>query len=170
MSTHYNPVRGFFIGKMRRITTFLILMPFFSPFNMINVPGLALNIKPINGIKEPVIDILENPINETTTMEVLLTAYASVPEQTDEDPFITASGRFVRDGIIAANFLPFGTKVKIPELFGDKIFTVEDRMHRRFSERVDIWMPSANEAVKFGIRQAEIVILDKNGNNLVMAK
>ena len=45
---------------------------------------------------------------------VWVTAYSSDPKQTDNSPFITASNRRVRDGIIAANFLPFGTEVKIP--------------------------------------------------------
>ena len=64
-------------------------------------------------------------------MVVLATAYSSTPDQTDATPFITAWNTRVRDGILAANFLPFGTLVKIPEVFGDKIFVVEDRMHQR---------------------------------------
>ncbi|MBI2024881.1 MAG: 3D domain-containing protein [Candidatus Harrisonbacteria bacterium] len=88
-----------------------------------------------------------------------MTAYSSTPDQTDDTPFITASGAHVRDGIVAANFLPIGAVIKIPELFGEKVFVVEDRMHRRFSDRVDIWMPDRESAKKFGIRQAEIVVL-----------
>lgn len=92
-------------------------------------------------------------------MTVDMTAYSSTPDQTDDSPFIAASGLRVYDGMIAANFLPFGTKVMIPELFGDKVFTVHDRMNRRFSERVDIWFETRAEALRFGIRSAEIVIL-----------
>jgi len=44
----------------------------------------------------------------------------------------------VRDGVIATNILPFGTKVRIPEIFGDKVFVVEDRMARKHADRVDI--------------------------------
>ena len=73
------------------------------------------------------------------TYLVRATAYSSTVDQTDDSPFITASNTYVRDGIVAANFLPFKTKIMIPELFGNKVFTVEDRMHRRFSDRVDIW-------------------------------
>ncbi|MBD3252034.1 hypothetical protein GF380_06350, partial [Candidatus Uhrbacteria bacterium] len=57
---------------------------------------------------------------------VPMTAYTSRPEETDDTPFITADGSHVRDGIVAANFLPFGTKVRIPSLFGDQIFEVHD--------------------------------------------
>jgi 3D (Asp-Asp-Asp) domain-containing protein len=65
----------------------------------------------------------------------------------------------VHDGIVAANFLPFGTLVKIPELFGDKVFTVEDRMNQKYSHRVDVWMPTVDNAVNFGIHRVTIVVL-----------
>ena len=90
---------------------------------------------------------------------VVVTGYSSTPDQTDDSPFITASGALVGDGVIAANFLPFGTKVQIPVAFGTKIFTVKDRMHRRFSNRVDVWFNDRSSAIKFGIRKAEIVVL-----------
>jgi 3D (Asp-Asp-Asp) domain-containing protein len=95
----------------------------------------------------------------TRTMTVTLTAYSSTPDQTDDTPFISASNKHVYDGMIAANFLPFGTKVQIPKLFGDKIFTVDDRMNRRYQDRVDIWFPDRKSAIQFGIKQAEIIIL-----------
>src|SRR3990167_4180168 len=52
------------------------------------------------------------------TMTVVATAYSSTPDQTDGSPFITANGLYVYDGLIAANFLPFGTRVKIPDHYG----------------------------------------------------
>jgi 3D (Asp-Asp-Asp) domain-containing protein len=91
---------------------------------------------------------------------VSLTAYSSTPDQTDASPFITANGSYVRDGIIAANFLPFGTRVKIPELFGDKVFVVEDRMNRRYWYKVDIWFPDRASAIQFGLKKAMIQILE----------
>ena len=89
-----------------------------------------------------------------------MTAYTSDPDETSDHPLITASGGMVRDGEVAANFLPFGTQIKIPALFGDKIFTVEDRTSAKFGGRVDIWMPSYGKAINFGIQHAQIVILD----------
>lgn len=93
------------------------------------------------------------------SMNVVITAYSSTPDQTDDTPFITATGDHVADGIIAANFLPFGTLVQIPKYFGDKIFVVKDRMHKRFSDRVDVWFPDRESALRFGKRTMEIVIL-----------
>ena len=91
-------------------------------------------------------------------MEVWVTAYSSTPEETDDTPFITASGKEVRPGIVAANFFDFGTKIKIPEIFGDKIFIVEDRMHQRKKDFIDIWMPTKEEAQKFGIIRTKIQV------------
>lgn len=91
--------------------------------------------------------------------KVTVTAYSSTVCQTDNTPFETASGQMVRDGIIAANFLPFGTKVRLPELYGDKVFEVQDRMNRRYKERVDIWFEDTNEAIHFGIKDAVIEVL-----------
>jgi len=93
-------------------------------------------------------------------IEVDLTAYSSTEDQTDSTPFIAASGKHVYDGMVAANFLPFGTKIKIPSIFGDRIFTVDDRMNRRYQERVDIWFIDRESAIKFGIQRAVIEIID----------
>ncbi len=87
-----------------------------------------------------------------------VTAYSSTPDQTDNTPFIMASGKYVYDGAVATNFLPLGTKVRFPEIFGDKVFTVEDRMNKRFQDRIDIWMETRSEAIKFGVKYTKIQI------------
>ena len=94
------------------------------------------------------------------TYNVFLTAYSSAPGETDDSPEITASGIAAKDGIVAANFLPFGAKIKIPDLFGEKVFVVQDRLHRRKKRFVDIWMPSRKKALKFGIKRAEILLVN----------
>lgn len=94
---------------------------------------------------------------------VVITAYSSTRDQTDASPCITANGYNVcknnRENVIAANFLPFGTRVKIPELFGDQEFVVQDRMNARYSNRVDIWMTSRARAKQFGVKRAHVVVL-----------
>jgi 3D (Asp-Asp-Asp) domain-containing protein len=95
------------------------------------------------------------------TLRVVITAYSSTPDQTDDTPFITASGKHVADGIAANNGLPLGTKIKIPALYGDKVFTIEDRMNKRMgSHRFDIWMPSRELALNFGVKTTEVQILE----------
>lgn len=89
---------------------------------------------------------------------VTVTAYSSTPDQTDDTPFIAASGKRVHDGMVAANFLRFGTKVRFPDYFDDKDFIIEDRMHERFSNRMDVWMETREEALQFGIRRLKVEI------------
>ena len=96
-------------------------------------------------------------VKEIRSMHV--TAYTSTPEETDDTPFITASGTRVRDGIVATNELPMGTKIRMPDLFGDKVFVVEDRMHERMKNKVDIWMAEKSDALRFGIQKTDIVVL-----------
>ncbi|MCW1892376.1 MAG: 3D domain-containing protein [Candidatus Uhrbacteria bacterium] len=91
---------------------------------------------------------------------VPFSAYTSRPEETDDTPFITADGSHVADGIIAANFLKFGTKVRIPKLFGDKIFEVHDRMNKRYPYKIDIWMEGYKDAIQFGVKRADIEIVE----------
>lgn len=108
--------------------------------------------------KASVFEVLEVKIVTTT-------AYSSTVDQCDSSPFIAASGRRVHDGMVAANFLAFDTKIRIPEIFGDKIFIVEDRMNKRFQNRIDIWMESREEALRYGVRNVNIEILEETERN-----
>ena len=93
-------------------------------------------------------------------MDIRITAYSSTIGQTDSTPFITANGTCVHDGIIAANCFPFGTKVRIPDLFGDKIFTVQDRMAVRMGcSTIDIWFADTWSARQFGKKYSKIEVL-----------
>ena len=91
---------------------------------------------------------------------VFVTAYSSSADETDSTPHVTASGTRTREGVIASNVFPMGTQLKIPELFGEKVFVIEDRMHNRFTDRIDVWMPSKWQALKFGKHVAEVEIVE----------
>lgn len=94
------------------------------------------------------------------TVVATLTAYTSSPSETDSNPTIAASGKKVFDGMVAANWLPFGTVIKIPSLFGDKIFIVQDRMNERYGYgRLDVWLPvETREAKRFGVKKVAVEI------------
>lgn len=101
------------------------------------------------------------PVKPVRKINMLITAYSSTPWETDESPFITASGSQVRDGIVANNKYPFGTKIRIPELYGDKVFVVEDRMHwEKSNYQLDIWFPEHEQALNFGAKIATVEILE----------
>lgn len=123
-------------------------------------PGAGVNTTTPSMLSTQAYSEVATPAAEVTkTLNLFVTAYSSTPEETDDTPFTTASGTTVRDGIVATNLLPFGTKVMIPEHFGDKIFVVEDRMHQRKTKNLDIWMSSKEKALKFGIANATILVL-----------
>lgn len=98
---------------------------------------------------------------------VSASAYSSRPAETDSTPCITATGFDVclnyalygSNNTVASNFLPLHSIVKIPELYGDKIFVVRDRMNSRYgSKNIDLWMPTYFEAAGFGRRQVMIEV------------
>jgi len=104
---------------------------------------------------------LSEPAIVVKKIKVVITGYSSSFDETDETPFLTAHGTKTRDGIIANNLLPFDTKIRIPELYGDKIFVIEDRMNWQKSYyHIDIWFPSKEEAKNFGAKIAYIEILE----------
>ena len=83
-----------------------------------------------------------------------VTAYSSSVDETDDTPFITASGQKTRDGIIATNELKFGEIVRV----AGKEYEVQDRMNSRYNYRYDIWKPSKQEALNFG---KQILLIEK---------
>jgi 3D (Asp-Asp-Asp) domain-containing protein len=87
---------------------------------------------------------------------VKLTAYNAVPEQTDGDPFTTASGAYSNPEVVAARSrdlgaeLPFGTVIalenpsksnscgfsKVEHLIGYRV--IADTMHERMQNKIDV--------------------------------
>lgn len=158
------------LRKIRKLFLFVV----FVFFAELSFPADAYSQKPIISQKvimvgsyqrkEPVVlklpEIKDKPRPAAKrVVNLTVTAYSSTPDQTDGDPFTTASGSKVRNGVIAANFLPMGTNVRFPEKFGDKIFVVEDRMHPRHRYMADIWMPSREQAKQWGAKYLKMEIL-----------
>lgn len=121
---------------------------------MVKIPSVQSNYK--NTQIRPLTPSL---IGKTLT-NVVATAYSSTPDQTDASPFITANGTFVRDGIVACNFLPFGAKIRFPEYSGDKIYIVADRMAKKNNDKIDLWMESRSLALQFGVKRLTVEILE----------
>jgi 3D (Asp-Asp-Asp) domain-containing protein len=114
------------------------------------------------------------------TQWVVATAYSSDPWQTDSTPCEPAMNfdlcaHYEQNGLedtIAANFLPLGTKVRLPELYGDKVFVVRDRMNSRYNgtSRIDVWVGSETptnqeiidnakaKAIAFGVKQIKMEV------------
>lgn len=99
----------------------------------------------------------QSPLDSYLT--VLVTGYSSTPEETDETPFITASGKYVKKGFVASNFLPLGAKIRLPDIFGDQIFIVEDRMNKKHYDKIDVWFETQGEAQNFGVKISKLELL-----------
>jgi len=127
----------------------------------------TLKVGIIHGAVEPTVQpqyqsaaVANSPIASSKWVETVITGYSSRVEETDSTPFTTASGTHVHEGTIAANWLPFGTKVKIPEFFGDQVFIVEDRMNKRYQgNSLDVWFNDTQEALRFGVTHTRIEII-----------
>jgi 3D (Asp-Asp-Asp) domain-containing protein len=93
---------------------------------------------------------------------VIFTAYNSLHWQTDDDPFIMASGDSVGDGKLALSrdFLEvYGLGGDIA--WGDTVWVVlpmevGDSMNKRHSHRADIWMANLADALAFGQKKGYI--------------
>lgn len=151
------------------------ILPIFEPAAKNAEANLVeVEIKEISQVLEKGLPLLQgnsllaisspsNPESQYTQkiIEVVVTAYSSSPWETDDSPYITAAGTWVREGIVANNKYPFGTEIRIPEIYGEKIFVVEDRMSWKKGEyHIDIWFPSYWEALNFGAKRTYIEILE----------
>jgi len=96
-------------------------------------------------------------------MEVTATAYNSLSYQTNANPNITAFGDKLSPGMryiaVSRDLLDSGlvhnTKLKIKGF--DSLFTVKDKMNRRYRKRIDIYMGvDVKKARKWGKKKVEI--------------
>lgn len=82
-----------------------------------------------------------------------VTSYRSVPEQTDSSPFITSTGeRVCKDGVAVSQDLLKSKKIK----YGDWLYIdgvglkrVNDTMHSRHKNHIDVWVPSLETEKRF---------------------
>ena len=96
----------------------------------------------------------------STEIRAEITAYSSTKEETDTDPFTTASGAKVFDGAAACPaYLPFGIRVCIL----GRTYICVDRMAKKYrnGNYFDVWVTSPKEARQFGRKKNVLVkILD----------
>jgi len=120
------------------------------------------------------------------------TGYNSLESQTDSTPEITATGAKTKFGVIAvsrdllSDDIPYGSLVKIKDLgnyyngrgagrFQDILddqgyFIVEDTMHQRKRQQIDVWFPKKSQALRWGIRQVELEVVRYGRNGPFLSK
>ena len=115
----------------------------------------------------PLVTLAVTGDQELQFLPVVVTGYASCEATTDSTPTLTATMTQVRPGCIALSrdllrtFTPgapfdFGDCVVIPTV---GVFSVEDTMHERWTNRADIWFADAQHALRWGRREALIARL-----------
>ena len=109
------------------------------------------------------------------TLEVTMTAYSSEAAQTDGTPTITATGEEVGPGVVAVSRdllndeLPYGTELRVVEVNNEAnacggwnpgmILEVQDTMHPRRTNHVDIWVQTREEALEWGKCEAVLEVI-----------
>lgn len=177
LKKNYNKIIS--LKQAKKVVIFLIIALIFD-FFLFSMPALASEAVEIAKISEEISDnlsfqalaIIESGSEDSAHNQVkiksvssrIITAYNSEVGQTDNSPCITANGfnlcQHGAEDSVAANFLPFGAKIRMPELFGDRVFIVRDRMNSRHYNKVDVWMAERNDAIRFGVKQAKIEVLE----------
>mgnify|MGYP001602140221 CR=1 FL=1 len=105
--------------------------------------------------KSPVMENIEK--KGTEEVWAIVTAYSSDVWQNDNDPFTTASGEQVREGVIACpREIPFWTKVEIE----GKEYTCLDRMSLANNGKYDIWFPNRKLAYEWGVKKVNVKIFE----------
>lgn len=121
--------------------------------------------------EEPSSSPVASSIAAATTLSVKLTSYNAVPEQTDGDPTVTASGIATNPEVIAARShdlaksLPFGTIIaiyrsgddtpgcgfnKVKHLIGYRV--IADTMNARFMKRIDVEFDQTDKVAVDGVK------------------
>ena len=129
------------------------------------ITSALIGLFALSGMSDPGVlasatSVAKVEIVQEQVLTVGMTGYNAVPEQTDGDPHITASGAYSNPAIVAARSqdltdqLPFGTVISITpsatstrncgaELISEHIGlrVIADSMHYRKREQIDILLP-----------------------------
>lgn len=155
-----------------------------APARELELPVATVEIlEPV--VQEPVVEETPDEVllvadTELPTYTLKSTAYNSLESQTDSTPFVTATGATTAFGIIAVSpdmleAIPYGSLVRLKDLgsyrsgrgegkFQDVLdtqglFIVEDTMHPRKFEQIDVWFPHQAEALSWGVRKVELEVV-----------
>ena len=91
-----------------------------------------------------------------------VTAYTLRPEETDDTPCETALGKKVdvcewskRELLCATRAYPLLTRLRV----GDLECIVADRTAQKYGERVDLLLPTVEEALQWGKQELAVVVI-----------
>ena len=102
--------------------------------------------------------VVSRSVEEVVERRVMICTGYTNHDPTVNGLGITKSGVKTVEGVTVASdpSLPFGTQISIPEL--NLILTVQDRGEEIKGNRLDIFMESREDALRFGVRELEVFI------------
>ncbi len=159
-----------FTAKPSLAETFLYQVPQSKsesnqPQDLITTPVEADSSTTTSGtLKGTVIDDSKEPAPAAEPVSYIATAYSLRGR--------TASGRYVAPGIIAADprVLPLGSRVRLEAGSWSGEYLVADTGGKIKGRKIDIWTPSARQAMKFGRRIVKLTILSYGGKRSAARK
>ncbi len=141
-------------------------------------PVAALRDEPVSADLRFSVSLGPEP---TPRFVVRATGYNSVSGQTDSTPYVTATGARTRFGVVAVSrdllggSLPYGSLVRLKDLGSyytgrgagafqnlldsQALFIVEDTMHSRKAQQIDVWFPDYSTAISWGVRKVEVEVV-----------
>jgi len=147
-----------FNKKILILSSVLLSIAVLEGAYLITLVTSPANASPIyqNAIQEksywdvPIVVPTNTPEGSKDQIQAIVSYFTASVNETDDEPCITADGTNIcniEENIIAANWLPFNTKVKID----GKIYRVADRMNQRYQKPyVDILVKTKFEARRLG--------------------
>lgn len=105
----------------------------------------------------------------TQGKKIILTAYTPEPEQTDDTPYITATGDSVKIGGLAlSRELIKQYNINAELSYGDSVlvlvameFEVNDTMNKRYTSRGDVFFYDTPKAYRFGLHVARLISFEE---------
>ena len=149
-------------SHIKTITLFLyiIVSIYIFPFNDISVEGNEAEVI-VDSVREG-----DTPVPQGTdytgipymskTMEVSAYSELDSCHYPTREGCLTASGKIAEVGMVATNLYDFGTIL----LIDGKEYTVEDRISKRYNNRIDIFQGYGKRAyyaaIDFGVKNLEV--------------
>jgi 3D (Asp-Asp-Asp) domain-containing protein len=149
-----------------------------APVHLTLQPVAALRDQPVDADLRFTVSVGPEP---TPRLVLRATGYNSVAGQTDATPYVTATGARTRFGVVAVSrdllggSLPYGSLVRLRDLGSyytgrgagafqklldsQTLFIVEDTMHSRKSQQIDVWFPDYSTAISWGVRKVEVEVV-----------
>lgn len=145
--------------RQRMVAMMLLLMPIVSNYFAPSVIADDNLLSPQVTIAETV--DTQKPIEEPTDVSQVFVAnvswYTASVDECGSDSGITASGKVAVAGrTVAADHLPLGTRLRI----NGNEYVVEDRFGGGYTDRVDIFCNSKEEAFANGRQYLTVEVLD----------